>query len=336
MRLYEEGLIYRGDYIINWCPRCQTALSDLEVEREERGRASSSTSSTGRSTLGTVRPETMLGDTAVAVHPKDKRYATLRRQDARAARRSRGPSRSRSSPTAPSTPSSAPASSRSRPAHDPNDFEIGQRHNLPVRNGDRLRRQDDRGWRARTRASTASSAAGASSRTCRRSASSSASSPTATPSASATAARRWSSRSSPSSGSCSMKPLAEPAIEAVRTGKHQVRPARAGRRPTSTGWTTSATGASRASSGGGTASRPGTATRDGSMHVLADRPRRVPDVRRAPLRQDPDVLDTWFSSGLWPFSTLGWPEPTPDLKTFYPTSRASSPASTSSSSGWRG
>ena len=84
VRLWEEGLIYQGDYIVNWCPRCQTVLSDLEVEREERD-AEFVYIKYGPLTLGTVRPETKLGDTAVAVHPKDKRYAKYVGQDARGA-----------------------------------------------------------------------------------------------------------------------------------------------------------------------------------------------------------------------------------------------------------
>ena len=84
VRLWEEGLIYQGDYIVNWCPRCQTVLSDLEVEREEQD-AEFVYIKYGPLTLGTVRPETKLGDTAVAVHPKDKRYKQVRGQDARGA-----------------------------------------------------------------------------------------------------------------------------------------------------------------------------------------------------------------------------------------------------------
>ena len=115
VRLYEEGLIYRDDYIVNWCPRCQTVLSDLEVEREERD-AEFVYIKYGPLTLGTVRPETKLGDTGLAVHPDDARYAQYVGQTLRhpVGRRRRSPSRS--SPTRPSIPSSAPASSRSRPA----------------------------------------------------------------------------------------------------------------------------------------------------------------------------------------------------------------------------
>ena len=102
--------------------------------------------------------------------------------------------------------------------------------------------------------------------------------------------------------------LAKPAIEAVRSGAHQDRARRPGRRPGSTGWRISSPGASRASSGGGTGFRPGM-TR--TAKSTSPRPRRRPRRRRAQgvaLRRDPDVLDTWFSSALWPFATLGWPE----------------------------
>ena len=108
MRLWEEGLIYQGDYIVNWCPRCQTVLSDLEVEREERD-AEFVYIKYGPLTLGTVRPETKVGDTGLAVHPKDRRYAEVRRADASRSPRSRGRSRCAWSPTPPSTRSSAPA-----------------------------------------------------------------------------------------------------------------------------------------------------------------------------------------------------------------------------------
>ena len=119
------------------------------------------------------------------------------------------------------------------------------------------------------------------------------------------------------------KVLAQPAIKAVEDGRHRLRAQGTGRRPTSSGCGTSSPGASRASSGGATASRPGSAR---TARSSSRRPRTRPSARPRehygrdePLRQDEDVLDTWFSSALWPFSTLGWPEKTADLARFYPT-----------------
>ena len=111
--------------------------------------------------------------------------------------------------------------------------------------------------------------------------------------------------------------LAKPAIEAARSGEIEIVPEDAGRRPGSTGWRTSSPGASRASCGGATGSRPGTTTTATSS---SPRPRRKRERRPAdkPLRRDEDVLDTWFSSALWPFATLGWPEQTEELKRHYP------------------
>src|SRR5262249_13281196 len=131
VRLWEEGLIYQGDYIVNWCPRCQTVLSDLEVEREERD-AEFVYIKYGPLTLGTVRPETKLGDTALAVHPPDKRYAQY-------------VGRTLEVPSVDGTitmqvvadsavdPKFGTGVIKVTPGHDPVDFEIGRRHNLPVR-----------------------------------------------------------------------------------------------------------------------------------------------------------------------------------------------------------
>src|SRR6266536_2005303 len=130
-RLWEAGLIYQGDYIVNWCPRCQTALSDLEVEREERD-AEFVYIKYGPLTLGTVRPETKLGDTGVAVHPKDKRYAkyvgkTIEIQSVD------GPVQIRVVADAAVDPKFGTGVIKVTPGHDPTDFEIGKRHGLPVR-----------------------------------------------------------------------------------------------------------------------------------------------------------------------------------------------------------
>src|SRR6266567_816913 len=131
VRLFEEGLIYQDDYIVNWCPSCQTVLSDLEVEREERD-TDFVYIKYGPLTLGTVRPETKLGDTAVAVHPKDKRYAkyvgkTLEVPSVE------GTITLRVIADSAVDPKFGTGVIKVTPGHDPIDFEIGRRHNLPTR-----------------------------------------------------------------------------------------------------------------------------------------------------------------------------------------------------------
>ena len=131
VRLWEEGLIYQGDYIVNWCPRCQTVLSDLEVEREEQD-AEFVYIKYGPLTLGTVRPETKLGDTAVAVHPKDKRYKkyvgkTLEVPSVE------GNITLKVVADEAVDPKFGTGVIKVTPGHDPTDFEIGKRHNLPIR-----------------------------------------------------------------------------------------------------------------------------------------------------------------------------------------------------------
>src|SRR3989475_1522126 len=131
VRLYEEGLIYRGDYIVNWCPRCQTVLSDLEVEREERD-AEFVYIKYGPLTLGTVRPETKLGDTGLAVHPNDQRYAqyvgkTLEVPSVE------GTITLRVIADSAVDPKFGTGVIKVTPGHDPIDFEIGRRHHLPTR-----------------------------------------------------------------------------------------------------------------------------------------------------------------------------------------------------------
>ena len=139
VRLYDKGLIYRGQRIANWCQDCQTVLSDLEVEYQEVQGTLTVRALPGRPTrdgesiaVATTRPETILGDIGVAVHPDDQRYAHLVGKHVRMPHVESD--RRRSSPTRRSIPSSAPARSRSRPRHDPTDFEIGQRHDLPAIN----------------------------------------------------------------------------------------------------------------------------------------------------------------------------------------------------------
>ena len=198
VRLYEDGLIYRDDYIVNWCPRCQTVLADLEVEREDRD-AEFVYIKYGPLTLGTVRPETKLGDTGLAVHPDDARYAQYVGQTLEIPSVD-GNIRVKVVADEAVDPEFGTGVIKVTPGHDPVDFEIGRRHGLPVRTVigfdgkmtaaagkyaglDRFETpQADRRGHAGARARSIGS------------------SRIDTPSASATAARRSWSRSSPSSG----------------------------------------------------------------------------------------------------------------------------------------
>ena len=220
------------------------------------------------------------------------------------------------------------------PGHDPTDFEIGRRHNLPDPHRHRLRRQDDRSWPASTRGSTASRPASASWRTCRPSGSSTASSPTGT-----------------RSGVCyRCKTVVEPLVskqwyvrtQAAGRARHQggAQPARsrssraAGARRTSTGWRTSATGHLAPALVG--PPHPGVVLRQGRQHArVAHRSHRVPAVRRRRCARTPTCSTRGSPPGSGRSPPSGWPEATPELKVFYPTS-VLSPASTSCSSGWRG
>jgi len=315
VRLWEEGLIYQGDYIVNWCPRCQTVLSDLEVEREERD-ADFVYIKYGPLTLGTVRPETKLGDTALAVHPKDKRYRKYVGKTMQVESVEGTITLQVVADTA-VDPKFGTGVIKVTPGHDPVDFEIGRRHNLPARTVigfdgkmtalagkyaglDRFecrRRilEDMKALGLIERIEPYRHAVGICYR-CKT---------VVEPLIS----KQWYVR---------IKPLAEPAIKVVRSGRIKIIPR--GWRKTYYHWMENI--------------RDWPISRqlwwghripvwycdaDGSVHVSRTDLTTCPQCG-GPLRQDPDVLDTWFSSGLWPFSTLGWPEETPELKTFYPTS----------------
>jgi valyl-tRNA synthetase len=315
VRLWEEGLIYQGDYIVNWCPRCQTVLSDLEVEREEQD-AEFVYIKYGPLTLGTVRPETKLGDTAVAVHPKDKRYKkyvgkTLEVPSVE------GNITLRVVADSAVDPKFGTGVIKVTPGHDATDFEIGRRHGLPIRSVigfdgkmtalagkyaglDRFETrkrivEDMKELGLIDRIEPYRHSVGVCYR-CKT---------VVEPLVS----KQWYVR---------MKPLAEPAIKAVRSGKIKIVP-RAWSKTyfhwmeNIRDWTISR------QLWWGHRIPVWYCDRDGSMHVSRTDLAECPKCG-GPLRQDTDVLDTWFSSGLWPFSTLGWPEETPELKVFYPTS----------------
>ncbi|MCX8021990.1 MAG: valine--tRNA ligase [Syntrophorhabdaceae bacterium] len=319
VRLYREGLIYRGDYIINWCPRCKTALSDLEAEHEEeRGYLYHIryplADGEGYLVVATTRPETMFGDTAVAVNPEDERY--------------RGyigkyvilPLVNKKIPIIGDTYvdlSFGTGVLKVTPAHDVNDFEIGKRHNLDI-----VKVMDDDGrmnensvhfsgmdrFECREKTVLELKEKGLLEKIepyqlgvgkCYR----------CKTVVEPTLSKQWFLR---------MKPLASPAIDAVKT--HRVRIIPEMWEKVYFDWMENI--------------RDWCISRQiwwghripvwycdpcGEMVVTTDRPTHC-EKCGGPLRQESDVLDTWFSSALWPFTTLGWPENTEDLKKFYPTS----------------
>ena len=336
VRLYEKGLIYRGNYIINWCPRCLTALSDEEAEPEEtNGRlyhlrypladADASAASglprldDGRAyiVVATTRPETMLGDTAVAVHPDDERYAGLHGRNVAL------PLTDRLIPIVADSfvdPEFGSGMVKITPAHDPNDFEMARRNNIPSLNvltpdahmNDEVPAQFrglDR-FDARKKVVKAFESLGLIEKIedhthsvphCYR----------CDTVVEPRLSEQWFVK---------MKPLAEPALAASRNGDVRFTPDRwtkvfdhwmenirdwcisrqlwwGHRIPV---WYCRAEGC-------------------GEMIVSREDPIQCTKCGSAQLEQDPDVLDTWFSSWLWPFSTLGWPDRTEDLKAFYPT-----------------
>jgi valyl-tRNA synthetase len=316
-QLYDDGLIYRAERIINWCPRCLTALSDIEVDHsDDEGELTSIRyGSVGKDqvnqsiVVATTRPETMLGDTAVAVHPDDPRYARLVGHTVEL------PLTGRRIPIIADDhvdPTFGTGAVKVTPAHDPNDFEIGRRHDLPS-----LTIMDEHGvitthgpfqgldrFEARPAVVAALREEGrivAEVRPyvhavghCSRCGT------TVEPRQSL----QWFVR---------VAPLAKAAGDAVRDGRVRLSPPEMNARYFSWvddmhDWTIS-----RQLWWGHRI--PVFYGPNGQVCAVG------PD-EQAPegWYQDPDVLDTWFSSALWPFSTLGWPDDTPDLRTFYPTS----------------
>ncbi|QSI49837.1 valine--tRNA ligase [Thermobispora bispora] len=310
-RLFDDGLIYRAERIINWCPRCLTALSDIEVTHtEDEGELVYIRYGSGDTEIvvATTRPETMLGDTAVAVHPEDERYAHL------VGKRIELPLTGRQIPIVADEhvdPEFGTGAVKVTPAHDPNDFEIGRRHSL-----ESIVIMDERGtitahgpffgldrFEARPAVVAALREQGRIVREQR-------------PYLHAV-------------GHCSrcgtvveprlslqwfvkVAPLAKAAGDAVRDGRTRIHPPDMAKRyfdwvDDMHDWCIS-----RQLWWGHRI--PVWYGPDGDMVCVG--PDEEPP---AGYTQDPDVLDTWFSSALWPFSTLGWPDETPDLARFYPT-----------------
>ncbi|HXJ13845.1 MAG TPA: valine--tRNA ligase [Candidatus Limnocylindrales bacterium] len=320
VRLYEEGLIYRDNRLLNWCPVCLTVLSDLEVIHEERPGhlwhiKYPLASGAEFLTVATTRPETMLGDTAVAVHPEDERYKHL------IGRKVLLPLMNREIPIIGDEMVDrefGTGAVKITPAHDPNDFEVGKRHGLAqidVMTDDGHMNSHAGSYAGLDRFAARKkividlkeqgllekitdhvSAIGI----CERSKT------IVEPRAST----QW---------FCRMKPLAEPAIAAVESGDILIVPEN--RRQEYFNWMRNI--------------RDWTLSRQlwwghripawhcgkcREVIVARTEPAKCGKCGGGELKQDPDVLDTWFSSGLWPFSTLGWPEKTADYQKYYPTS----------------
>ena len=320
VRLYEKGLIYRGAYMVNWCPRCHTALSDLEVVHvETQGKLwhirYPVQGLEGRYvTVATTRPETMLGDTAVAVHPDDERYRDLHGRTVLL------PLVRREIPVICDTladPQFGTGVVKVTPAHDPNDFEAGQRHNLPQivvidRNGCMTEAAGafaglDR-YEARKAVLAHLEAEGALVKTedyalsvgqCQR----------CRTVVEPLVSTQW---------FCSMKPLAGPAIKAVEEGRIVFVPENWSKTYYEWMYNIRDWCISRQLWWGHRIPAWHCAE-CGGVTVARSEPQACAQCGSKKIEQDPDVLDTWFSSGLWPFSTLGWPDATDELQTYYPT-----------------
>ena len=320
VRLYEKGLIYRGEYMVNWCPDCMTALSDLEVKAQETEgnlwHIRYPVNGTDRSiVVATTRPETLLGDTAVAVNPTDARYFDLHGRTVRL------PLMDRDIPIILdelADPKFGTGAVKVTPAHDPNDFEAGKRHNLPKIQviGETARMTAAAGpyagldrYEARKRVVADLEQLGLLEKVepytinlgkCDRS-------KTVVEPLIST---QWFVKT---------KPLAEKAIEVVETGQIRFIPENWSKTYYEWMYNIRDWCISRQLWWG---------HRIPAWHcsgcretvVAREAPQSCPRCGSHQLSQDPDVLDTWFSSALWPFSTLGWPDQTLDLETFYPTS----------------
>lgn len=321
VRLYEEGLVYRGKYIVNWCPRCGTAVSDLEVVHEERPGhlwyiRYPFEDGSGHLTVATTRPETMLGDTAVAVNPSDPRYSKA------IGRRVRLPLLGRLIPVIADDfvdPKFGTGAVKVTPAHDPNDFAMSERHQLPrIEVIDEMARTTaeagpyqglDR-LEARQRVLADLALEGLLEKTedyklslgiCQR----------CHTVVEPLLSTQWFLK---------MKPLAEPAIRAVEDGRVPIVPDNY--RKIYLDWMNRIYDwcVSR-QLWWGHRIPAWYCDACGEVIVARETPAgcpKCPKGNAAALRPETDTLDTWFSSALWPFATLGWPDQTADLRRFYP------------------
>ena len=323
-KMHEKGYIYKGARMINWCPVCNTSISDAEVEYEEQAGHfwhiqypilnDDSTESGEYLTFATTRPETMLGDTAVAIHPDDERYAHLK------GKKLMLPLMNREIPVVEDTYVDMEFGTgvvKITPAHDPNDFEVGKRHDLPIinimnddatinENGGKFAGMDRYEARAAiveeldkmgllVKIEEHSHNVGTHDR-CKT---------TIEP----LVKQQWFVK---------MDELIKPAVEAVKSGEIKLIPERMDK--TYYNWTDNIKDwcISRQLWWGHRI--PAYYCDDcGEIVVAGKAPEVCPKCGCTHLTQDPDTLDTWFSSALWPFSTLGWPDKTEDLEYFYPT-----------------
>jgi valyl-tRNA synthetase len=334
LRLYRDGLIYRGRYMVNWCPRCLTAISDLEVVHNERTGSLwyiryPVAGTKEHVVVATTRPETMLGDTAVAVHPDDERYQHL------IGKKVLLPLANREIPIIADTSVDrefGTGAVKITPAHDPNDFETGKRHNLPQIDvmTDDAHMNEAAGpyaglerFIARARIIADLEQLGLLEKiaehthsvgTCDR--------------CKAIVEPRISTQ-----WFMKMKPLAVPAAKVVLDGLIEVVPDN--QRTILLQWFENIRDwcISRQLWWGHRIPiwhcadcKEMVPALDSRVEIVegharaASPPQKCPKCGGAKLIQDKDVLDTWFSSALWPFSTLGWPDDTADLRTYYPTS----------------
>ncbi len=341
VRLYEKGLIYRGTRIINWCPRCQTALSDEEAQHKDitghlyhiKYRIDGTDEHV---TIATTRPETLLGDTAIGFNPTDERYQHLKGKTAILPILNR---RLKIIQDADIDPKFGTGALKITPAHDPVDYQLAQKHGLeflnvmnpdgtlndaagPYKGLDRFEARkklvaelEER--RLLVEVKDHVHAVGH----CYRC------STVVEPYLSL----QW---------FVHMKPLAKPAIAAVREGRTEFVPKRWTKvylewMENIKDWCVSrqiwwghripvwyCTPCREKAKAAGTQSKftAGAVYKEPGMMVARETPKKCPDCGGTAIVQDEDVLDTWFSSWLWPFSTLGWPDKNPDLKYFYPTS----------------
>ncbi|MCC8043460.1 MAG: valine--tRNA ligase [Oscillospiraceae bacterium] len=318
VKYYEKGLIYRGERIVNWCPHCKTTLSDAEVNYEDQAGhfwhlRYPFKDRSGYVELATTRPETLLGDTAVAVNPNDERYKDI------VGKTLILPLVGREIPVVADDYVEMDFGTgvvKITPAHDPNDFEVGKRHDLPIINvmtDDAKITEDypdyagmDR-YDARKKIVEDLDKGGFLVRvedhehnvgTCYRCGT------TVEPKVST----QWFVK---------MKPLAQPAIDAVKNGETRFVPERFEK--TYFHWLENIKDWCISRQIWWGHQIPAFYCDDcGEMVVTKESSAVCPHCGK-PMRQDPDTLDTWFSSALWPFSTLGWPDNTEDLEYFYPT-----------------
>jgi len=332
VQLYEKGLIYRGPRLINWCPRCETAISDLEVDHEdttgklyyvryklaptdgENPNLQLPTSNLQYIMVATTRPETILGDTAVAVHPKDKRYKKL------VGRMAILPALGRKIPIIADEvvdPEFGTGAVKVTPAHDPTDYDLGQRHNLAminVMNPDGTINAEGGPYAGMDRYAARQKLVADLEREglldhvedhahalghCQR----------CDTIVEPLISTQWFVK---------IAPLAKKAIKAVKRGEIRIVPARFTK--VYYDWMNNIRDwcISRQLWWGHRI--PVWYCENGHQTCARTDPTECATCGSKNLRQDEDVLDTWFSSGLWPFSTLGWPDETDDLKYFYPTS----------------